>query len=340
MSRHPYKQPKWNSKYEQSRNRQRKQLVICHCQNCCDCEQPTYEDCTYGRVVTRRTWKRHNRSQLGTTPRSPKLYIPPKPPSSHHRIYTTPEPMHTPPITPSSRHPPHPHINNSHPQIPTPTLSHTSISNLMSPHYDLPTPSRDLHDTELSSDTDTHNDSEFQDSDSAYTSESSDVDCSSSDSDTEVYPQTEDQTSQDDLTPLLDICFKPLYDGSDLTVLALIMSVFAAKAKFKCKLAVTRLNFNILRWALPSGHNLPTFGDSRRLMRYFGGTNIQRIPCCATRHCDFLFRDRPARHDPHSQFQFANLSHCPQCNSPKNDANGKPRKFFTWLGINEQLKQR
>ena len=159
-------------------------------------------------------------------------------------------------------------------------------------------------------------------------------------SDSDSVDENELDLSMRDMANMLELGRLPLYTGSDITVLACVVTLFKAQATFKTKHVILKSQFDIMRWALPSGHNLPTYEISRRMIRYFGGIDVQNIPCCANSQCDFLFYDRPLRHDPNGEWQHASLTSCPRCGDPKNDAHGHPRKVFSWMGINQQLKNR
>ena len=148
------------------------------------------------------------------------------------------------------------------------------------------------------------------------------------------------QVPEKEVHQLIQQSFLPLYENANMSVLAVILTLFQARKKYRTKAVVIRSQFAIQRWTLPEGHNLPTYEESRIIMRHLGGSQIQHIPACSTKKCDFLFRNRPLRYDPESKFQHANLTHCPQCNETKNDSHGKPKATFTWVGINGQLKQR
>jgi hypothetical protein len=53
-----------------------------------------------------------------------------------------------------------------------------------------------------------------------------------------------------------------------------------------------------------------------------------------------MFRDRPAEFDPEGNHQFANYTRCPKCREHRYSADGKARRTFSWLGINNQLAAR
>ena len=214
------------------------------------------------------------------------------------------------------------HMDMKHEQHPPFNLSW--LLRLQQMHVPIP-------DLSTASDNTDHSDSDATHSDSSWTS---DTEVSDSEDDSDLH------LSVEDMTDMLDLGQKPLYLGSDTTVLAVVTALFSAQARFKTKQVVLKSHFDILLWILPHGHNLPTYEVSRRMMRYFGGIDVQHIPCCAQPKCDFLFYDRPRRHDPNGDWQHASLTACPRCGHPKNDAQGKPRKTFTWLGINQQLKNR
>lgn len=153
---------------------------------------------------------------------------------------------------------------------------------------------------------------------------------SSDDSDDSVDPGA--STFQDALQQAL----LPIYEGSRITVLALLTVIFRIDSKFKSKLALLRAHFDTIVWTLPPNHNLPDFKQCRQIMEVLSDINVVHIPCCSG--CDFLFYNR--RFDPNGLHRFASLSHCPKCGTSKNTVNGQPRKTFSWIGINDQLKQR
>jgi len=218
-------------------------------------------------------------------------------------------------ISPPSISLPHKHLS---PAISPP------LPNIIEPHhdndfdYDHMEPSLDHTPSDQSSDTGSGTDSDSESSSSAPSSaHSSDIDTdtgSDSDSDfDDVLPPKNIQK----LTALLQNILKPLYIGTVITTLAILIVIFRCRTQYKFKRVILESIFMILHWVLPKGHNLPSYSDARIIMAHFGGINIQHIPVCASKGCDFLFWNRSPKHDPFKRHQFADTTHCPKCNEPR-----------------------
>ena len=149
----------------------------------------------------------------------------------------------------------------------------------------------------------------------------------------EKHSEHETIASSELVNNLVQELFKPLYDGCDGTVLAVIIILFRLSAKHRIPKAALQAQFDILHWLIPKPNILPSYADSVRVLRLLSGMDIKEYECCST--CSTVFRDRAQRHDPQGEHQFANLQRCPKCDRPRAGA-----RKFTWLGVSQQLAQR
>ena len=137
--------------------------------------------------------------------------------------------------------------------------------------------------------------------------------------------------------PSLD---QPLHDGTDISVLTVCyMLIFFMTDNNVSRTGMSQLwDFMVLMLGDDIASNLPPFKKAFKLVTETSGTTRQQLDCCVN-DC-VIFRDRPAGHDPHGQHRFANLTRCPNCKEPRYNSSDKPRRVFSWLGINRQLAAR
>jgi hypothetical protein len=132
----------------------------------------------------------------------------------------------------------------------------------------------------------------------------------------------------------------PLFNDSSVTVLVACYMIVDQLQRSSIPLTRQREWWDLISTLLPVGHQLPSFDVATRAITDLAAITPVEFHVCPN-DC-VIFRDRPLHIPGAAEHQHANRTHCPVCGTAryKDEAETKPAKKFTWLGINNQLKAR